>query len=595
MTNKSGSIQGDRKVSTVSLVGFAPYLSRQAGRVAAAYSVSLVGVVLALMLPWPLKFMIDDVLSGEVQLSLVQGFSAQQHVIVLAVAMAILASLVAIVLAADKILHAKVRERFSYWLRDDLVQQLYRLSRFSRQREMSGELTMRLVNDAQLVSRLFCKTLPMTLKHIVTAVLTLSAIMLVSLPIGMVALLMAGILAAIVLTYGPRLTSAAVKKRDREGRVAALTQETVNGIEHVQAMALEDQSRSRYLNEAAGSLQAGINEVRVAVGLERSSQYVAGLALALVGGIGGVAVVNGKLSLGTLTVCLAYIVQLLKPIEKINQIATSISRGIARADRVRELFKAYTVVGSSAGTVEPQEIRQIDCSDLRFHYPDDRKDKVSGFNHRFRKGECTMIVGPSGCGKSTLLRLILGLHSPVSGRLSVNGQDYRNINTRALRSQVAVLLQDAHLFAGSIREILTELNARATDEQLRQVLDEVRLLDLVDALPQGLGTPIDEAGSRISGGQRARLLLARALVSRRSVLILDEPFANLDAESRRIILHRIAIAKRDRIVIIVSHEQALSEVADSVLTPDDFQAGQTTAASGQISHTIPRGCPCRLM
>ena len=584
MTNKSGSAR--------SLANFTPYLTRQAGRVAAAYGISVVGVILTLMLPWPLKFMIDDVLSGAGQFALLQVFSVQQQVIVLAVAMAILASLVAIVLAADKILHAKVRERFSYCLRDDLLQQLYRLSRPSRQKEMSGELTMRLVSDTQQVSRLFCKTFPMTLKHIITAVLALVAIMLINVLIGLVALLMAGVLAGIVLVYGPRLNAAAAKKRDREGRVSALTQQTVNGIEHVQAMALEEQARTRYLDVAASSLHAGVDETRVAVSLERSSQYIAGLALALVAGVGGIAVVDGNLSLGTLTVCLAYMAQLLKPIEKINQVATSISRGMVRADRIRKLFLADVVVDVSAGKLAPQRIQQIDCTDLSFRYEGHTQDTITGFNRYFRMGECTFVIGPSGCGKSTLLRLILGLQSPTSGKISVNGQDYNDVDARALRSQFAVLLQDAHLFAGSIREILTELRPGASDAQIEQVLAEVRLLDLVNALRDGLDTQIDEAGTKISGGQRARLLLARALISGRPVLILDEPFANLDSASRRIIQRRIAVAKRDHIVIVVSHEKAFVNMADRVVTQVDFQDEPT---DGQLSANAMRSSLCQLI
>jgi len=161
-----------------------------------------------------------------------------------------------------------------------------------------------------------------------------------------------------------------------------------------------------------------------------------------------------------------------------------------------------------------------------------------------------------------------------------------------LRSQIDVLLQDAHLFAGSIREILTELQANADDQRLRQVLAEVRLLEMVDALPQGLDTAIDETGSKISGGQRARLLLARALLSGRPVLILDEPFANLDAESRRIIQRRIAIAKRDHIVIIVSHEKALTDVADHVLTANDFAAEHRGANGNHKSEPTLTGVAC---
>jgi len=571
--------------SVASLMRFLPYLSNQLHRVAAAYSLSLLGVVLALMLPWPLKFMIDGVLTDGGGLVILASFSANQQILLLAASIAVLASTAALVQSFDKILHAKVREQFSLELRDDLVQKLYGLSRDSRQKEMSGELTMRLVSDAQLVSRLFGKTIPLTLKHAVTAVVALSYIFVINLAVGAASTLMACILGGLVFAYGPRLAKAAAEKRNQEGRVSARTQETVNGIEHIQSMALEDSSRERYLNCAASSLRAGVDEIRVAVGLERNSQIVAGVSLALVAGIGGLFVMSGQLTLGALTVCLAYIAQLLKPIEKINEISKSISRGIARAKQINALFDAETTPVSRSGRGLIRKIEIIECQSLAFRYSDSELPAVNNFNHRFMRGECTAIVGPSGCGKSTLLRLILGLQRPTAGRLLANNIAYEELDNHTLRAEFAVLLQDAHLFAGTIREVISEVNADATDDMILNSLHDVHMWHIVNQLPLGLATRIDEAGARFSAGQIARLLLARALISQRAVLLLDEPFANLDEESRQIILRCLHDAKQSRILVIVTHEMNLSGLADHVLVPADYQS---TASDPDNLIELPR-------
>lgn len=583
MTNLAES----RATGISSLRRFVPYLTEQSGRVAAAYSVSFLGVVFSLLLPWPLKFMIDTVLTGQGDLPLLAVFSGTQQLIVLAGSMAFLATLAAIVQAAEKVMHAKIRERFSYRLRDDLIRKVYRLSRESQQEEMSGELTMRLVSDTQLVSRLFCKTFPITARHVLTAAAALVSITLISLPIGFASFVMAALLATLVVTYGPRLALAAATKRRHEGRMSAHTQETINGIEHIQAMALENQARSRYLDNASASLRAGVDEIRTAVRLERSSQILAGASLALVAGIGGMAVVRGHLLLGELTVCLSYIAQLLKPIERINEIAQAISRGLARADRIHDLFDADVTPESPKGAIVAERIHRIECSNLGYRYRDSDHDVVAGFNHTFRVGECTSIVGPSGCGKSTLLRLILGLQSPTGGVMSINGRNYGDLNLGALRTQFAVLLQDAHLFAGSIRDIVSEANTSASDFAIQAALRDVDLLHVVDSLPSGLDTPIDEAGARFSVGQRARLLLARALLSERPVLLLDEPFANLDEDSRRVILQCLEEAKTDRILIVVTHEQALRGLADHVLTVHNFELD--TKKQGTAAKTAAPG------
>jgi ATP-binding cassette subfamily B protein len=581
------------ETSRAALHEFLPYLSQQSGRIATAYATSLLSVALALLLPWPLKFMIDGVLVANSTVAVIGMLTKGQQLLVLAGAMTMLAALAATVQAREKVLHAKVREKFSFALRDDLVQKLYRLSRDTRQAEMSGELTMRMVSDTQLLSRLFCKTFPTAIKHGLTAVATLLAIVAISRSIGLVSLLMAALLAVLVVHHGPRLAAAAAAKRHQEGHVSAHTQENIHAIEHIQAMGLEEQSRHRYLQKARASLSAGVDEIRVAVRLERSSQIVAGLSLAAVAGLGGLAVTRGHLSLGELTVCLSYLTQLLKPIERINEIAKSISRGLARAARIRDLLAAETTPESPGGALLSEPIASISCRNLRFQYAGSVSALVSRLNHVFRLGECTAIVGPSGCGKSTLLRLLMGLQSPTHGSIRANDLAYDELHLGQLRTQFAVLLQDPHLFAGSVRDIVTEINSSAADDDIRRVLDDVHMMTEVDALRQGLDTPIDEAGARFSTGQRTRLLLARALLSQRPVLLLDEPFANLDDKSRRIILNCLAAAKKSRIVIVVTHELGLLELADHVLTEENFSGiGESTCErilkpeTGESDHAV---------
>lgn len=192
---------------------FLPYLMVQKRRVFGAYAFSLTGVLLALALPWPLKYLIDDVLQGHSRHVILSALTPLEQVILLACSMFGLASLAAIVLSLDKVQHARVVEHFSYKLRDDLIQQLHRLSRFSRQAERAGELSLRLTSDSHQVSRLFCKTTPMAVKHLLMSVAALVSIALINTMMGLVALVMATAFAMLVRHYGPALSSAAVRRR----------------------------------------------------------------------------------------------------------------------------------------------------------------------------------------------------------------------------------------------------------------------------------------------------------------------------------------------------------------------------------------------
>ncbi|MCP5144499.1 MAG: ABC transporter ATP-binding protein [Gammaproteobacteria bacterium] len=544
---------------------FWPLLAAQRWRVGAAYGLSTVNVGFGLLIPWPLKFLIDDVLTGNTASGPLQQFSPSTQVLLLCGAMAVLALLAALTLSMERILHARVHEQFAFTLRDTIIAHVYRLSRFSRHAERSGELTMRLSGDVHQVGRMFCKTLPNAVKHLLVAALTLIVIFGINPLLGGIAMLVAAVFAAVVVRNGPRLTAAAKRKRKLEGAVSALTQETLQGLEHIQAMGLEVNARRRYLAEAQAALQAGVREIQVAVGLERSSQVIAGVGVAVIAAVGGHRVLSDAMTLGTLTVCLSYVAQLMKPLERINEIASSMSQGLVRAERIDSVLSAQTAVDTLNGTRLVPTIDTLSCRALSYQYPGLDAGILDDINIEFRRGECFAIIGPSGCGKTTLLRLLLRLQTPTRGDILCDGIPYDDIDLLSLQSNFAVVFQNAHLFAGTYREVLSELREQTTETEMWQALDDVALTDVISALPGGLDAVIDERADRLSGGQKARLMLARALLGQRSVVILDEPFANIDHESKRIILERLKREKQSHMLIVVSHERVLLELADHII------------------------------
>lgn len=571
------------------------YLGEQWRRVTLAYALTVLSVVLSLAMPWPLKYLIDGVLqrpaaelvaaSVNTQPAIAWFSALSQHDQILMVCgvLAAVAIITAIVLSFERVIHARVLEQFSLSLRADMIEQVYRISRSSRQQERSGELTMRLTGDVHQVARLYCKSLPLVGKQAATALSTLVALYLIEPGIGALATVIAVGFVALVFTFRKPLERAVRKKRHAEGDVASLTQEAMIGIEHVQAMALEEQTSKAYLVKARQALSSGVEEVRVAVRMERACQIYAGLSMALVACAGSLAVVSGDLTLGVLMVCLAYVTQLMKPIEKINESAATLTRGLVRARNIDQLFGLGTtdriLQDDEAQLADFAPIESIECAHLFYTYPGESRAVVQDFSHVFRKGEMTVLKGASGSGKSTILRLLMQLLQPDAGEISINGVVSWNIDVRSLRSQFAVLMQDAFLFNGTIREVLCELAPNTGDTLLRKVLQQVDLLDLLDTLDQGLDTPLGEAATRLSGGQRSRLLLARAMVSGRRVLILDEPFANIDAQSRQIILGALQSLRRDCLIIVVTHEDSLLATSDHVLDTCHWSPAHTTPFS----------------
>jgi len=415
--------------------------------------------------------------------------------------------------------------------------------------------------------------LPLLFRFVATALFTIVALLWLA---PREALLIVGLLPGLcllVLRYGPRITSAARRKRRREGEVAGLAQEIIRGLPVIQALGSDRQVRARFAELNAGSLRAGVEETRLSARLEWSLEAARGLAIGIVTGGGALLVLGGILTVGELTVLAAYAAQLLKPIDKVNDLAESVSRGVAAAERMTALLGQTALVLDAPGAATLEGSRGlVELREVVFGYPDPHGRSVAvlrGASMTLRPGRLTVLIGRSGAGKSTILSLLVRLFDPTSGEILLDGRPLPTITLRSLRSQIAIMTQDLHLLAGSLRETLTPPDRSAPDAAVWQVLELVAMAEFVRGLPHGLDTQLGEDGLNLSGGQRQRLSLARALLLDRPILLLDEPLANVDEISARLILAAIARVKQERTCLAITHEPMLLEHADQVYRLDD--------------------------
>jgi ABC-type multidrug transport system fused ATPase/permease subunit len=329
--------------------------------------------------------------------------------------------------------------------------------------------------------------------------------------------------------------------------------------------------------------------------MERIMQIANGVAIAIIIGAGGWMVLAGKLSLGGLTICASYIVQLLKPIEKINDLASSVARGVIRGEHLVQLLSYEAEVNESENPLplaKTPASGQIELCDVSFSYidrsqTDSQRCVFDRVNLKIQPGSFTILEGPSGSGKSTLLNLLLRLIDPQHGNLLLDGIPYMQLKLTSLRNQFAVMLQDSHFFSGSIREVLQPTCVDISDSDIWQALDDVDLMYFVRRLPAGLDTPLGECASNLSGGQRARLSLARALLMKRPILLLDEPLANVDEKSQQVILTALKKLKGKQTCLAVSHQPALRQCATRVihLTNGHFiEVTPNSTAEPEITH-----------
>lgn len=556
---------------------FGADLWAQRGPFVAANAITLVAVLGNALAPWPLKWIIDGLFGPSGQTGawppFVRGLAPDAAVLVLGSIFLSLALVSAIAEAADAVFTARIRERLSFAIRDRMLAHLLALPPTIRTTHRSGELVLRIVGDVDQFTRLWTKTTPLLVKFGATLIVTVLGMAWLSPWMGLVCLAFVPVLWALVHVHGRRVAAASRVKRRREGDVAAVAQEIVRGLPVIQAIGATEGARRRFALASAEGLRAGVVAGQAAAGLERSFGVARAIVTALVTVGGALLVVRGWMSVGELTVMAAYVTQLVRPLDKVNELTEAVSKGLVAGERLIRLLDERPLVVDSASAIEIGRAQgRIELDDVWFTYPareEARPPVLRGVHMLLEPGRLTVLLGASGAGKSTLISLFLRLFEPTAGTVRLDGQPLGAFTLRSLRAQFAVMTQDLHLFSGTIRQTLALDGTSQLDE--RRVWDALAFVALdgfVRALPAGLDTSLGEDGVNLSGGQRQRLSLARAFLLDRPILLLDEPLANVDAESARVILEALHQLRANRTCVAITHESTLVAHADVVYRLD---------------------------
>jgi ATP-binding cassette, subfamily B, bacterial len=515
---------------------FAPYLSTQKKRLAFILFASLLASAFATAAPLPIKLVIDGVLAGKAIAWLPKGLTPTMQIALLAGGAAMLAALAALLSALEKNSSARAREQMTRDIRLACLDRFLALTPLCTTADRQGELGLRLIDDGQQVARLFTKTGPLILRYVLVFLFTLAAMTWVNPWLGLLAVVLALLLSIMVRIAARPLAKAARAKRKQEGRVASSAQEILRLLSFVQASGGEVQIRDGFDQVNQQALATGVTETVAAVRLERVMQIANGIAIAVI-----------------------YLNQMLKPLEKINELASAVTGATSRAGRLAELLDRPDPMDRSGTYVVDRAKGDIALHDVRFAYPGARPLNLGSLD--LPAGSVVALSGPSGSGKSTVLALLTRLFNPTEGHITLDGVPYADWHVDALRAQFALAPQAPPLLTGSVREWLSLGNGEPSDEMCEAALASVAL-DRMIRLRGGLDAHVREGGAGFSGGEQARLSLARALVADRPILLLDEPLANVDDASAAIILAALKREKGQRTIVIVSHQDIPAELVD---------------------------------
>ena len=260
--------------------------------------------------------------------------------------------------------------------------------------------------------------------------------------------------------------------------------------------------------------------------------------------------------------------QLIGSVILFSNLMPQIAKGFASIRSLGEVLESPDIEANAGKPAMNQVIGEVKFQGVSFRYPQSNRDAIKGLSLQANLGEMIALVGPSGSGKSTLINLIIGFLRPQSGSISIDGNNLSDFDLRTFRRSISVVPQESVLFEGTVRENITYGLGAVSDERVTEALSAANASEFVNELPEGIDTLVGERGARISGGQKQRLAIARALIRNPRILILDEATSSLDSQSEREIQSALESLMRNRTTFVVAHRLSTVQKADQILVLD---------------------------
>jgi ABC-type multidrug transport system fused ATPase/permease subunit len=559
------------------------FAGRHHRRLAGFVAVSVVSALLAVATP---------MLAGKVVDAIVGGGTPGVVVMLAAVIAAVAVAETAVSLVT-RWLSSNIGEGLILDLRTAVFDHVQRMPVAFFTRTRTGALVSRLGTDVLGAQRAFSDTLSGVVSNIVTLTLTLAVMLSISWQITLLSLVLVPLFIVPARRIGRTMA--------RLSREAAINNATMNtqmterfsapGATLVKLFGSPSRESREFEARADRVRDIGVKTAMLQSVFMNSLTLMSALALALVYGLGGVLAIGGHLQAGAIVSLALLLTRLYSPLTALANAHVEIASALVSFERVFEVLDLVPLIQEKPGAVAvPDGPVSVEFDDVRFSYPS--ADKVSlasleevavlsetdvrggeevlhGISFTAQPGQMVALVGSSGAGKSTTASLLARLYDVDSGAVRFNGVDVRDVTFDSLKETVGMVTQDGHLFHESIRSNLQLAAPGAGDDELWRALERARLADVVADMPDGLDTVVGERGYRLSGGQRQRLTIARLLLGRSRVVVLDEATASLDSASEAAVQQALAEALAGRTSIVIAHRLSTIRAADMILVVED--------------------------
>ena len=456
-------------------------------------------------------------------------------------------------------------------IRSSLFNHVQTLSMAFFDQHESGDLMSRITNDTEAINRALSNGFVQLASSLLQIIGILIAMIVLNWQLALGSLIVLPLIMAITGAIASRSRKAFREVQHNLGAVNAYAEENIAGVRVVRSFAREAETIEGFRKVNAANQDAGIRAEKIVALLHPLLHVMSTVAVAVVAGLGGWLALRDIVSVGVLVSFVVYINQFFNPLRQVAQLYNQLQSALAGAERIFEIIDTQpTVVDDKDALPLPRIDGHVAFDDICFKY-EAGKPVLQGVSMTAEPGQTVALVGPTGAGKTTIINLLSRFYDVQAGAISVDGQDVRAVRQGSLRRQLGIVLQDTHLFSGTVMENIRYGRLDATDDEVTEAAKLANADQFIRRLPQGYQTPVAEQGSNFSQGQRQLIAIARAVLADPAVLILDEATSSVDTRTEMNIQEALLRLMEGRTAFVIAHRLSTIRGADQVLVVDDHQ------------------------
>ena len=502
-----------------------------------------------------------------------------------------------------QILWRNLAQRLQSDLRQDAYEHAQRLDMSFFEARSSGQLVATMNDDVNQLERFLDGGANAMIQVLVTVVAVGAVFFVLSPLIAMLAFTPIPLIIWGAFYFQRKAGPLYADVREKVGDLSSRLANNLGGIATIKSFTAEQREAKRLKESSEAYVEANRRAIRI------SSAFIPVIRMAILAGflatftVGGMMALEGNLNVGAYGVLVFLTQRLLWPLTGLAEVIDLFERAMASTRRILDLLAEPVHVRDEGGKALAEPVKgDVELDKVSFHYPSSGAG-IRDISLTVPTGNTLALVGATGSGKSTLIKLLLRFYDPSNGQIRIDGQPIRALSLQSLRGAIGLLSQDVYLFEGTIRENLAYGNPAASDTEIIDAAKTAEAWSFIEALPEGLNTPVGERGVRLSGGQRQRRSLARALLKNPPILVLEEATSAVDNETEAAIQRSLKRIGHNRTVIMIAHRLSTIVDADSLavieggkvlekgthrelLDQDGAYANQWRVQTGQIQAAI---------